>query len=141
MWAKYDYSNFPIVVVKFESDVDSEEDINQFLDEWLLLYDNKKNFTFVLDTTNMGLIKLKYCNKIRKFVKSIKELDSQYLEKSLVIVSNKAVKHLINFIFKFQKPISNLYIYNLKKKEELNISSLLDKIEKKDLEEFKIIKI
>ena len=139
MWAKYDYSNLPVVIVKFESDIKSEEDINKFLDEWMLLYDNKKNFTFVLDTTNMGIIKLKYCNKIRKFVKSMKELNNQYLEKSLVIVSNKAVNHLINFIFKFQKPISNLYLYNLKKEEELNINNLLDKIEKKNLEGFKVI--
>ena len=139
MWAKYDYSKLPVVIVKFESDIKSEEDINKFLDEWMLLYDNKKNFTFVLDTTNMGIIKLKYCNKIRKFVKSMKELNNQYLEKSLVIVSNKAVNHLINFIFKFQKPISNLYLYNLKKEEELNINNLLDKIEKKNLEGFKVI--
>ena len=31
MWANYDYSNFPIVLVKFSNTIKSDEDFRQFL--------------------------------------------------------------------------------------------------------------
>ena len=42
MWANYDYSNQPIVKVIFEKSIKDEEDFNQFLKEWVTLYDNKR---------------------------------------------------------------------------------------------------
>ena len=44
MWANYDYSSMPIVKVIFEKGIKDEEDFNQFLKEWITLYENKKDF-------------------------------------------------------------------------------------------------
>ena len=140
MWANYDYSNFPIVNVKFSKDLDSEDEFNSFLKKWTLLYQDKKDFSFILDTTNVGLIKFSYCFKMRKFIKKLKEFPHQYLQKSLIIVSNKYFKYLLNFIFSVQKPVANIYIYDIKNNETINYNSLISKIENNDLKDFTIVK-
>ena len=61
MWADYDYTNFPIVTVKFNKYIKEENDFNMFLKKWIYLYDDKKDFSFVFDTTNVGMPNIKYC--------------------------------------------------------------------------------
>ena len=82
MWANYDYSKFPIVKVTFNEKIESEEDFNEFLKKWVLLYDNKKDFTFILDSSNISTFNISYVFKMRKFIKKIKEFPHQYLKKS-----------------------------------------------------------
>ena len=50
MWAFFDKTNFPLVKVTFSESIDTDEDFNDFLKEWLKLYQNKKEFSFVFDT-------------------------------------------------------------------------------------------
>ena len=139
MWAKYDYSKFPIVNVSFNSNIKDEEEFKLFLKEWLELYKKQKDFTFVFDTTNVGLINISYCFKLKKFIGELKQLPNQYLQKSIIIVSNKYIKHLLNIIFKITKPLATVYIYDIDKKEEYNINNLLNDIKENKLEKFKII--
>ena len=98
MWANYDYTTFPIVKVTFNEKIESEEDFNEFLKKWVLLYDNKKNFTFIFDVSNVSSFNISYVFKMRKFIKKIKEFPYQYLKKSLIIVSNKYTKYLLSLI-------------------------------------------
>ena len=86
MWANYDYSKFPIVKVTFNEKIESEEDFNDFLKKWVLLYDNKKDFTFILDSSNISTFNISYVFKMRKFIKKIKEFPHQYLKKSLILL-------------------------------------------------------
>jgi hypothetical protein len=118
MWAKYDYSKFPIVNVSFNSNIKDEEEFKLFLKEWLELYKKQKDFTFVFDTTNVGLINISYCFKLKKFIGELKQLPKQYLQKSIIIVSNKYIKHLLNIIFKITKPIAKVYIYEINSKDD-----------------------
>ena len=88
MWAQYDYSKKPIVKVIFDKNINDEEDFKEFLKEWVTLYDNKKDFFFILDTRNVGLIKMNYVNKMVKFIKKMKQFEYQYLQSSVIIVNN-----------------------------------------------------
>ena len=44
------------------------------------------------------------------FLKELKKKKIQYLEKSYIIVNSNHVKNLLNFIFKIQSPIADVFI-------------------------------
>ena len=109
MFAEFNYEQFPIVNVKFNKIINND-DYNLFINKWLLLYQNKKNFTFIFDTTEMGLVNTKYAIKIASFIKDLKKLPIQYLQRSLIIINNKSTELLLKVIFSIQKPISKVYL-------------------------------
>jgi hypothetical protein len=144
MWANYDTSNFPIVHVTFESKINEEKDFNDFLQNWIKLYERKENFTFIFDTRNVGFINISYCFKMKTFLGKIKKLPIQYLEKSIIILNNNYIKQLLNIVFKLQKPIATVYIYNSwdkkeKKDKEIDNNNLLDNINNNKLDDYIII--
>ena len=53
MFAEYNYDNLPVVFVTFSESINSENEFDQFLTEWLLLYHNAEDFSFIFDTRNM----------------------------------------------------------------------------------------
>ena len=67
MFARIDKSKFPEVRVTFSADID-ETSFNDFLNEWRNLYVEKKYFSFVFDTTNMGFPPLSYCYLMVQFL-------------------------------------------------------------------------
>jgi len=139
MWANFNYNNFPIVSVKFNTKIENEEEFTQFLKKWILLYDDKKDFTFIFDTVNVGIPNMKYCYKMTKFISSLKKFKHQYLKKSIIIVSNKYIKYLLNLIFRLQKPVATVYIYNVNKDIPYDYDMLLNKISNNELNDFSIV--
>ena len=140
MWANYDYSQFPIVKVIFNENIESEEDFNLFLKKWVLLYEDKKDFKFIFDVSKVSSFQMSYVFTMRKFIKKIKQFPHQYLQQSLIIVSNKYVKYLLSLVFSVQKPVAPVYIYNKTDKEPTDYDSLLNDIENNRLDKFKIVK-
>ena len=140
MWANYDYTKFPTVKVTFNEKIESEDDFNEFLKKWVLLYNNKKDFTFIFDVSNVSSFNISYVFKMRKFIKKIKEFPHQYLKKSLIVVSNKYIKYLLSLVFSVQKPIATVYIYDKKPEEQLNLNDLMKNIDENIIDNFKIIK-
>ena len=72
MFTNFDYSYFPYVIVKLNDTIKDDDDFNYFLNKWSDLYENKKNFIFIFDTTNVGLPQIKYCFKLSFFIKELK---------------------------------------------------------------------
>ena len=63
MFAQYDYTLYEsesIVKVTLSSYIENDMDFDIFLLKWLELYNNKKNFIFIFDTSDVGYIPLKY---------------------------------------------------------------------------------
>ena len=56
MFARYDYSEFPEVRVFFTGSINTEEDFTLFTEQWIKLYDDKKDFFFIFDMENIGFI-------------------------------------------------------------------------------------
>ena len=139
MWANFNYTTFPIVSVKFSEKIESENEFNEFLKKWTLLYGGKKNFIFIFDTIDVGYINISYCFKMRKFIRNLKKFPHQYLQKSMIIVSNKYMKILLNLIFSVQKPVAKVFIYYPKENEEVSYTNLLQKIEHNDIKDFSIV--
>ena len=110
MFATYDYSNIPVIKVILNGTIENDDDFNNFINEWKVLYEKEEDFEFEFDTKNAGLVNPKYCFYIALFIKDMKKRDKQYLKKSKIYVYNKYIFGLLKMIFSIQKPIAPIEI-------------------------------
>ena len=127
MWCVIDKTNFPIIKISFNSEKQVEEEFDEFLAEWLKLYDEEKEFYFIFDTCDLGMMNVKYAYKMSKFIKELKKRDKQFLKKSLIILKNQYISFLLNIVFSITKPVANVYLF----------SDHSDKLIKEDIENIK----
>ena len=111
MFASIDKSNFPVVRITFSDDID-ETSFNDFLNEWRQLYRDKKEFSFIFDTINMGFPPISYCYLMIQFLQSMKSQKKHYLKNSTIIVPNDYLIYLLNLIFMVESPISDVTVIN-----------------------------
>jgi hypothetical protein len=138
MWADFSYKQ-QNVIVKFSNTIENEEDYNLFIRKWMELYSNKNDFNFVFDTTNVGLVNMEYVFKMKKFIKKLKEFPRHYLKWSIIIVSNKYIRYILNMVFMFQKPVATVYIYNHEDTEPLDYTKLINDVINHNHDKFSII--
>ena len=124
MFAQYNYDNFPIVFVSFSESINSETEFDQFLNEWLILYHNRRDFSYIFDTHNMKNISIKYAIKMTLFIKNLRKEPYHYLQKSLILVNDKHIKRLLDFVFTLQSPVAPVYLWQI---DSENINDELDK--------------
>ena len=124
MFAEYNYDNFPIVFVNFSESINSETEFDQFLNEWLILYHNRQDFSYIFDTRNMKNISPKYAIKMTLFIKNLRKQPYHYLQKSLILVNDKHIKRLLDFVFTLQSPVAPVYLWQIN--EEYNKQYLID---------------
>lgn len=130
MFAIYDYSRYEsdtIVKVTLSSPIKNDMDFDIFLFKWLELYNNKRQFIFIFDTTNVGYIPLKYSLRMSIFIKDLKKQECQYLQKSIILVNSNMVKYMLDFIFMIQPPVAPVYITN-DDKDIINIINNIDTV-------------
>lgn len=127
MWCVIDKTNFPIIKISFNSEKQVEEEFDEFLAEWLKLYEEEKDFYFIFDTCDLGMMNVKYAYKMSKFIKELKKRDKQFLKKSLIILKNQYISFLLNIVFSITKPVANVYLF----------SNNSDKLIKEDIENIK----
>ena len=112
MWCIIDKSNFPIVKISFSPEKQIEAEFDEFLKEWLKLYEEKREFYFIFDTRQLALLNTKYAYKMSAFIKELKKQDKQYLNKSIIIVKNKYIQVLLNIVFSITKPVADVYLFS-----------------------------
>lgn len=111
MFAIYDYSNFPNIVLELSGSLITDNDFHSLIDPWIELYDKQIEFTFEIHTKNInGYINPKYCLSMAFFIKKLKKRDKQYLKDTIIYVNNKYLKQLLLFIFYIEKPVSKIDI-------------------------------
>ena len=81
---------------------------------------------------------------MKNFLRDLKKLKNQYLEKSIIILNNNYIKTMLNIVFKFQKPLAKVYLYNswdrqTKKDKLFDKNNLLNNIENNKHDDFTII--
>ena len=112
MWATFDYTKYEtrsIVKVMFSDEV-NDASFDAFLKEWISLYNAKRDFSFVFDTTRVGYVPLKYSIRMSSFIGKLKKCPYQYLQKSVFIVSSNFVQYMLDFIFLIQPPVAPIYM-------------------------------
>ena len=113
MFAEFDESNFPLIKVVMNNVPETDLEFSNFIDKWKQYYENKEDFKFLFDTTNVGLPHIKYSIKMSQFIKELKKEPYQYLQESIILINNNKVKWLLDFIFTIQPPVAPVYIYNI----------------------------
>ena len=127
MFAQYNYDNFPVVFVTFSESINSETEFDQFLNEWLILYHNRQDFSYIFDTRNMKNISPKYAIKMTLFIKNLRKEPYHYLQKSLILVNDKYIKRLLDFVFTLQSPVAPVYLWQIDSNDsELNKEYLIN---------------
>ena len=121
MFVKFNYDNFPNVHVTFGK-LNSTEEFNILTSEWLRLYEQKTPFTFIFDASNLEVYNIKYSFKMSAFIYRLKREPEQYLQKSIILVTNSFIQYLLDFIFYIQSPVASVYIV----KENDDIKKILD---------------
>lgn len=101
---------FPIVVVDFNGNIETDDEFEIFLNLWRKLYENQRDFTFIFNTENMSIPKPKYCYQMASFIKELHDMPYQYLQKSIMIVKNDIILKMLNFIFWIQPPVADVYL-------------------------------
>ena len=117
-FSKFDYSDFPLVKVKFSDRIKDKADFEAFLEEWLQIYFKKKDFYFEFETGEIEWVGITYLQELANFMKKVKTIKNQYLKGSILILRNSVVKTLFEMLMKLQKPVATLYI--VKNEEEAN---------------------
>jgi hypothetical protein len=121
MFVQFNYDNFPNVYVTFGK-LNSTEEFNILTSEWLRLYEQKIPFTFIFDTTNLEVYNIKYSFKMSAFIHRLKKEPEQYLQRSIILVTNSFIQNLLDLIFFIQSPVAPVYIV----RENDDIQKILD---------------
>jgi hypothetical protein len=121
MFVEFNYDNFPNVYVTFGK-LNSTEEFNILTSEWLRLYEQKIPFTFIFDTTNLEVYNIKYSFKMSAFIHRLKKEPEQYLQRSIILVTNSFIQNLLDLIFFIQSPVAPVYIV----RENDDIQKILD---------------
>ena len=111
MFSVYDSSSFPLVKVKITG-IPSNDDFDEFLRQWLQLYEEMKDFSFLFDIRELGNVSLKYCVKMSMFIYKLRKREYQYLKKSVIVLNDNKIQRLLDFIFAIQSPVADVFIYN-----------------------------
>ena len=110
MFAEFNESQFPIIKITLNNSIEDDNDFNNFLNGWLKYYQQKKEVIFLFDATNVGYIPIKYCFKMSTFIRELKQVDKQYLQRSFIVANSWIVKSLLRIIFSIQSPVAPVYI-------------------------------
>lgn len=121
MFVQFNYDNFPNVHVTFGK-LNSTEEFNILTSEWLRLYEQKIPFTFIFDSSNLEVYNIKYSFKMSAFIHRLKKEPEQYLQRSIILVTNSFIQHLLDLIFFIQSPVAPVYII----REKEDIQKILD---------------
>ena len=111
MFSEYDRSSFPLVKVKIVG-VPNDNDFDEFLRQWLLLYEEMNEYLFLFDIRELGDVSLKYCVKMSMFIYRLRKREHQYLQKSVIVLNDNKIQRLLDFIFAIQSPVADVFIYN-----------------------------
>ena len=128
MFAAYDLTHFPYVFIDFGKDLSNDEDFYSFTDAWLRLYEYGTPFILIFNTIPLENVSVKYCFYMSAFIKKIRSMPIQYLQKSFIIVKNRTIMKMLEFVFYLQPPVADVFICDDVIVNTGNISENIDKV-------------
>jgi len=115
MFADFNRDNFPIVKVSMNGKPESDEDFDNFLNEWTKLYEERNDFIFLFDTENVSNPDIKYSIRMSQYIKNLRKKDYQFLQKSIILINRNKVRWMLDFIFSIQPPVADVYLIDTNK--------------------------
>ena len=113
MFGVFDDNLFPLIKITLNNIVDNNDFVS-FCNNFESYDSRKQKYTFVIDTTNVGYVPIKYAYLMAIFIKKLKNrkktMNNVYLDRSIIVCNNIYIRRLLEVIFSLQSPISNVYI-------------------------------
>jgi len=136
MFAKYNLNKWPLVYIDMVGDIKTYVDYKQFTSTWMGLYDKLEPFTMLFDATYFGDVSVFYAIKMALFIKKIKRKRPQYLQKSIIMLESKWLKHLVGLMFFIETPAAPVYVYYTDEHGKKTLDELVDLLEKGEKDVF-----
>jgi hypothetical protein len=136
MFAKYNLNKWPLVYIDMVGDIKTYVDYKQFTSTWMGLYDKLEPFTMLFDATKFGDVSVFYAIKMALFIKKIKRKRPQYLQKSIIMLESKWLKHLVGLMFFIETPAAPVYVYYTDEHGKKTLDELVDLLEKGEKDVF-----
>ena len=134
MWVEI-IDKYPIINVVFNDCKQSDEEFNKIFEKWEDMYNEKKDFIFIIDTSKISSLKLSYAYNMAKFIKKMKkEHEYHYLKKTMIVMNNNFILNIIKILLSLTTPISEMYLI---KSNENNINFVKSI---KSFDDFEIVK-
>lgn len=134
MWVEI-IDKYPIINVVFNDCKQSDEEFNKIFDKWEDMYEEKKDFIFIIDTTKINSLNLIYAYKMAKFIKKMKnDHEYHYLKKTMIVMNNNFILNIIKILLSLTTPISEMLLI---KSNENNINFIKSI---KSFDDFEIVK-
>lgn len=123
---QFDYTKFPEVKVIFLRDI-MQNEIDGFFEEWMSIYNFKRDFHLIFDVTNLNSPHVKYVYKLVTFINNLKKQKPQLLKYSIIIINNSTImKFIMNMAMTLTSPAADLYLYWKKPYERVNVGNIKD---------------
>lgn len=136
MFATYDLSKWPLVYINMNGDIKRYVDYKQFTNTWLELYNKLEPFTMLFDATNFGEVSIFYAIKMAMFIKKIKRKRPQYLQKSIIMLESKWLKHLVGLMFFIESPAAPVFVYYKDEHGDKSLEDLIELVNKGEIDVF-----
>jgi hypothetical protein len=122
---RFDCSNFPAVKVLFTKNIEKKY-VKKFFDDCLTIYNYKKPFYMIYDTSSLYTAPSTFIYKLVRFIKKIKKMEEEYLMKSILIATDTIfARCLLNSAMSFTCPAADLYIYWKKENDNsINVNNI-----------------
>tara|TARA_Y100000389_G_C17448084_1_gene512868 strand:- start:638 stop:1009 length:372 start_codon:yes stop_codon:yes gene_type:complete len=101
----FNYEHWPLLVLQMSEDMDDKKEFEQFIGNFLKIFEKNEKFKLLIDIQNLGSVPIKYLLQMGAFLIKIKPLNKQYLIGSSYICSKKS-KRLLDFVFTLHKPVA-----------------------------------
>ena len=110
MFATFDYSNAPLIIVTLDTNINGKEELDLFLKEWKESYETNNSYRYIFDSRKCGMINIKYTYMFAKFLKKLKSDTVKYSNDIYVVIKSPWIKGLLDVVFTLQSPIAPVYI-------------------------------
>lgn len=99
------------VRVSFRHHPEREEEFQAFLTDLSRLYQDQKKFSLLFDTTNLGVLPLRYVTGLGQWITKHRPDAQQFLEKSAVRIEHPGVRVFMKALLLVAPPSAPLEIF------------------------------
>ena len=110
-FAVFDVGKWPIVNVKLSGIPEDMTEFEDYLKGFDLLYERKRKFSLVIDSTDIGSISAYYIARQAFHMHSNEDNTKKYVKKVFLIITSVSVRKLLNGLFQMRKPVCEVEIF------------------------------
>lgn len=110
-FAVFDVSNWPVVHVKLTGVPEDLEEFEDYLSGFDLLYDKKRQFNMIIDSTNIGNVSMYYIARQAFHMHNNEDKTNKYVNKVALVVTTDFTTTLLNALFSMRKPVCETELF------------------------------